>query len=293
MNSSKILKAHLENTRQYFIIEVEKRGSVFLATNIAPITTDEAQKLKSEIAPIALQTTDDLPACKICGSRRVAHGHDGDTPLDLEQNKKNKQIIYCRGLVFDAIGDTALTVERVVKQPTYDIYFVMDASGSMDKDLGNAAKAARGLVSELQDMNNNYYFIAFGSTSSFLVKKETDTSKVFKAITVYEKDESGVGYTTDGNVLWEVKEEVMKSKNNCKIIILTDGAWDNEYDAIKARDELLRLRPTTEIIAVGIGSANEKFLTKIRTVDKFTKNIKSDNLVETFKDISKMLSFKK
>ena len=124
--NSKIIKAHCKNTGQYFVIEAEKDGFTYFATSIKEITQKEAETIKSEVTPLALQTSSKLPKCKICGSRKVGHGHGEDHVCECGKTKGDKQCIYCGGLTYDAVGVSAIAVKKKfdkkirVSSPGYD-----------------------------------------------------------------------------------------------------------------------------------------------------------------------------
>jgi len=291
MTSTKILKAHCKKRGQYFFIEVEKDGFAFFANSINQITLEEASKVKSEISPLALQTSSKLPKCKTCGSRRVGHGHGNDHVCTCDQTACDAQCIYCDNLVYDKIGEVDV-IQVKPKIESYDVFFVMDASGSMMHDLVAAANAARTFIDGLKDQNNTYFYVPFGSTYKYLVKAESDITKIYSFLRIYEQDKSNVGAGTNGDVIEFIKNEVVISKKPVRIIILTDGVWDSENKAIIARNEILRLKKDVEFLAIGIGSANSTFLKKLGTVDKFSKVIEVSNLESTFRDMSKYLSVK-
>lgn len=289
MNATKILKAHCTNTGQYFVIEAEKNGAVYFATKFYPITLEQAKQIKSEIFPVALQTGGNLPKCKTCGSRRVAHGH-GVVKCSCSNNHDD-QSIYCGNLVFDRIGETNVMTTQVLGR--YDVYFVMDASGSMGMyGLKNAAKAVQSFIQNLNDQDNIYNFVPFGASYTYLVKNEKDLTHITKALDIYKKDKSNVGYSTNGQVIEYIKSDVINSKRPVRIIVVTDGYWDNEKYAFDARREILNSKKDVEIMAIGIDGANQQFLSSFGTVAEFSKLIDASKLESTLLDISRMMKVK-
>lgn len=290
MYTSKIIKAHCKHTGQYFIIEAEKSGVVFFASKFYPITNDIARTIKSEISPLALQTNSELPKCSVCGSRRVGHGHDDSHKCSCEKSKDNKQCIYCGGLVYDDIGETDIFVKT--KEEHFDVFFVMDASGSMYGQLKNAANATRALIKDLEKLKNTYYFIPFASTFKYLIKNEMNIDHINSALLTYQSDKSNVGAGTNGRVMDFIKDDIINSKRPVRVIIVTDGQWDEQARALTIRNEIINKKQDIEIVAIGIGAAKNSFLQQLGTIKEFSKVIDSGKLENTFMEISKMLRTK-
>jgi uncharacterized protein YegL len=80
-------------------------------------------------------------------------------------------------------------------------------------------------------------------------------------------------------------DKLCNSKDKPIIVVLTDGDWGNQREAINTADRCKR--EGIDIIAIGFGDANEKFLKRISSVSLMT-NLES--LVESFSTIAQELT---
>ena len=75
-----------------------------------------------------------------------------------------------------------------------------------------------------------------------------------------------------------------------RILLVTDGGFDSEAAAIRARNELLAGKQNVEILAIGVTGARQSTLEKIGTVPAFSKVVGgSSALTSTFEQIAEIL----
>lgn len=173
------------------------------------------------------------------------------------------------------------------------VMLVMDTSFSMDgKAIEEAVKAAHKFV---DDMDLNRFSIgltAFADRVSVLqqpTKNEDEIRKRISRLKNYVEDGT-LGYGTSGEPMRQAKSILQKNDGPKFMIVLTDGQWEKDIEAIGESQECRR--EGIDIIAVGFGAANRSFLNKIATSDANALFTNLDQLVQSFTKIAQVVTEK-
>ena len=201
-------------------------------------------------------------------------------------------------------GDKTLSVEKRVlpedmnwlyqKPKRYGgplcVYLSIDLSGSMSgKRIAKAQEAAKEFLRKTE-FNSTIVAVAGFADRFKIFGGPTNDAKNLNV--VIEKElvvDGSLGYGNEADPVSFCYQQIQsyKSYNKCVMLILTDGYWDNRpcKSAIVCSD--VCRNEGIEIIGIGIGSADEKFLKRISTISAMTD---LDNLVESFGSIAQELS---
>lgn len=116
-----------------------------------------------------------------------------------------------------------------------------------------------------------------------------EISFIESAINKLDCNASGVGFCNNNNPLENVID-IFKPMEDSKniLIILTDGVWESQKQAIKSSDYCREVG--YEVVAIGFGSADKKFLERISTNSENALMTNLDNLVDSFGSIAQEIS---
>ncbi len=166
------------------------------------------------------------------------------------------------------------------KKCPMDIYLAIDVSGSMaGKPLKNAAEAASEFVKKMNLEYSTVGIVGFTDTVIEFCSPTSDLRTLEKAI----KKLNPIGGTK--SPLEYCFKRLKCSENKPIIIVLTDGEWFDQKDAIVTSDKCRDAG--IDIIAIGFGDADRKFLDRISTISVMTD---LDNLVDSFSTIAQELT---
>ena len=174
--------------------------------------------------------------------------------------------------------------EAARRNSRVEIMLMIDTSGSMS---GTPIKEARHAAKEfVKEFNLNQVYlsiISFADKSQYKCKWENNESAINRAIDSVNVND--VGY---GNAETPIKNNYLKFTPSCPrvIVVLTDGYWDDqkteEIAADKAKSDGII------IYGIGIGGADEKFLSKISSGKG--KKVDLSELTTTFKEVASSIA---
>ncbi|MBR1554628.1 MAG: Hsp70 family protein, partial [Oscillospiraceae bacterium] len=171
------------------------------------------------------------------------------------------------------------------------VMMAIDVSGSMaGSPINNAKKAMMHFVQQLQDYSGSSKVgIITVSDASEIIELPTDSAHVLE-----NKIQSvSVGRNGYGNGAHPFRE-IKKSLSNCKGrkigIVLADGVWSYQDRAIQAAKECHQMG--IDIVGVGFGSADEKFLKSISNGNIKSIMTSQDKLVRSFGSIAQEIGGK-
>ena len=162
-----------------------------------------------------------------------------------------------------------------------NIILAIDTSGSMDDHgrIDMAKNAAFEFVDKLNLESTSVSIIGFSSDVKEYCSLSKDIAVIKKAI----GQMSAIGGTN--SPLKYCYDILKNSQDKSIIVLLTDGEWSDKLKAIwtssKCKDAGI------DIIGIGIGNADEKFLKRISTISVMTD---LDKLVESFSTIAQELT---
>ena len=275
----KKLLFYCKNKKFYGVAKVEKINGVDKITDFFGLKETEINVERQEFSTPPEVNSNLLP-CSKCGRRK---------PLCCDKSKTcgtfkslQHQCLYCNKLEI---------ARPKLNSGPFDIYFLMDQSGSMSKsDREEASKAVMQLMNSMGS-DNLYSFVAWATDAKFLFKHESKVDRVTTALKQYEEGTTGVsGRTFIEEAFKLICSSIIQSKRDVVVIVVTDGGFDNKRAAVSERDRLLRLNSKLNIVAIGITGAQQRNLDSICTIKEFSKVLESSSRLEsTFLSIGEIL----
>lgn len=177
----------------------------------------------------------------------------------------------------------------------FDIYFLMDESGSMSMtDRKQAVDAIRNIIVTLSGMGNHYFFMPWGTEARFIFANETDGTVINNGLELYHKGKTGLRGRTCADRPFEELTEYLRNNKTGRpaiIIFVTDGGFENPSKAKKARNQLMLENPNTKIFAVGIAEAKKENIDEIATEKDLDFGILKDSssLGKAFGDLASLI----
>jgi molecular chaperone DnaK len=176
--------------------------------------------------------------------------------------------------------------ENIVREHL-NLYMAFDLSGSMDgRPLAEAIQAASSFVSQCDITNTSIGVIEFSDKNLTTVKASQNVALVSRGI-----KKLSIGRTGYGNMAHpfdEIFRHLKRAKGLKYGLILTDGVWSSQKDAIKAARRCHEAG--IEIIAIGFGSADRDFLRQISSREELSFFTDLNELTETFNTIAQELT---
>ena len=165
------------------------------------------------------------------------------------------------------------------------VMMAIDVSGSMaGKPIDNAKKAMLHFVQQLQNYSGQSRIgIITVSDSSEIIESPTDSAHVLtnriQSVSVGRN-----GYGNSAHPFQEIKESLRKCKGRKIGIVLADGVWSYQDEAIRKAKECHQ--NGIDIVGVGFGSADENFLRRISSGNIKSIMTSQDKLVKSFGSIA-------
>ena len=199
-----------------------------------------------------------------------------------------------------------------------DIYLLFDVSGSMSgSPLRKAKDAMRSFVDEFPPGGARIGVIFFSDKNHVILEPTNDYGRVREAIDRARADACGLGYGNEADPLGFCYDEVLaqsgvlsakasttaglikgmakrarralgKQDRYTCLVVLTDGIWYNQNFSRASSRNLAD--HGVDVVAVGFGSADEKFLRDIATKDDYAALVGVNALQETFTKIGRSLA---
>ena len=173
-----------------------------------------------------------------------------------------------------------------------NIYLTFDVSGSMyahSKDgtpLDQARKAAEQFVNQCDLTTTSIGLIVFSDKVHLEQTATQNNKKIMDAIGRLPSVNTGSGNDTDP--FDEIYQCFSRSSGICYAIVLADGRWSHQREAIikakRCHEEGI------EIIAIGFGGADREFLKRIASSSEQSFFTDVNKLVETFSTIAQELT---
>lgn len=232
--------------------------------------------------------------CTVVGRymiRNIEYVSGGESIVDLLYSYDENGIINiggyqnetCEHLVAEKLPlpeDMSWLYEKPKGKIAMNIILAIDISYSMaGRPLQNASAAATEFVNNLNLKTSSVSIIGFSDS----VIEYCSLSKDIKAI---DKAISKMSVNGGTNSPLEFCYQKLKDSDDKPIVVvLTDGGWFDRNDAIKTSDKCKDAG--IDIIAIGFGQADEKFLRRISSISVMTD---LEKLVESFSTIAKELA---
>ena len=279
--TKKYIKTYCSKSKCYGLITAEINNGAWKITNFYGIDNETAKSISTSHEGALYPVSAHLKPCASCGKRSVGCC-DKSKGCPVPKGELWYQCLFCSGL----------EISRETSSGGADIYFLLDQSGSMtDNDRREAAKAVRSMTQSLQGNGNTYSFVAWGSDAGYLFRNETGMAKMDAALSSYESGSTPYGGSTAADRAFNlIRDGVRGATRPVRIIFVTDGGFNDDAAAGRARDAILNANKNVEILAIGVTGAIEASLRRIGTVPKFSKVVGGTSaLTSTFEDIAKIL----
>lgn len=257
----------------------------------------------------------DIECCLVVG-KYIIHGIEHQKPegskINIEYSYDENGMIAVRAIQTETQKE--LQVEKVPLEEDMDwlyqkpqknkmpvsIIIAIDLSGSM---YGTPVKKAREAAMEFvrcmaangEDLGTAQIGImGFADEAKMVCRNSGETKELKKAIgkisISWSDSYPSVGGGNRNNPIEDAYKEFSSIKDTRKkiLVILTDGVWGCTQKAIDWSDRYRR--EGLDIIAVGFGDADEKFLQRISTSSENALLTDLDHLVESFGSIAQEIS---
>lgn len=236
----------------------------------------------------------EVSECTVVGRymiRNIEYVNGGKSIIDLQYSYDENGVINIKGcqqetrkhLIAEKLplqDDMSWLYEKPKGKIAMNIILAIDISGSMaGKPLKNASSAAIEFVNKLNLEASSVSIVGFTDS----VVEYCSLSKDIKVIDKAIKKMSARGGTN--SPLEFCYKKLKSSEDKPIIVVLTDGEWLDRKDAIVTSDKCKDAG--IDIIAIGFGYADEKFLKRISTISVMTD---LENLVESFSTIAQELT---
>ncbi len=293
-------------------------NSILIAKNtpipcaeIRPHQIRTGRNRENKVEVYMLQGENDSPLkCNILGKyvfSDIVHPANGTAILDIQYRYDRNGVVSVSAVQRETKKNLPLSVEPVpadlswLSQSPKDteevimvhpsVIIAVDLSGSMyGQPLAEAQKAAKRFVTELDLSHVSLGLIVFADMVHVTQDICQNARKLNKGIEKWSQL-MRTGVVGGGNCAEPFSEtlKILKHLEDPRfLIVLTDGMWNDQNRAIekarKCRDEGI------EIIAIGFGKADRKFLKAIATSDESALFTDLNQLVGSFSRIAQVLT---
>ena len=273
------------------------------SSEVRPYQTAVRENADNKISVFVTQGEgEDLENCSFVGKfviSKIPFEKAGKSVLDISYKYDRSGTIQVSAVHRTSKEDLVVTEESLPEDmswifqspkmfvpPHKTIYLAIDLSGSMSGDpLKDARKAMRGFVQNSDLAHTSIGLIAFADDVKTIVPASQNAKEILSAIDSLSI--GMVGGANDGQPFDEAFENFNNVKDSRFLVVLTDGVWSHQNKAIDRAKNCHSAE--MEIIAIGFGSADEKFLRQIATSDQATLLKGSNELSVAFENIAQVL----
>lgn len=303
--------AENEDRSMYINSILIAKNTAIPCSEIRPYQIRTGRNRENKVEVYMLQGENDSPLkCNILGKyvfSGIAHSDNGTAILDIQYRYDRNGVVSVSALQRETKKSLPLSVEPVpadlswLSQSPKDreeaitvhpsVIIAVDLSGSMfGQPLTEAQNAAKRFVTELDLSHVSLGLIVFADRVHVTQEICQNARKLNKGIERWSDSmETGdVGWGNSAEPFSEALKILRRLEDPRFLIVLTDGMWNDQNRAIerasKCRDEGI------EIIAIGFGGADRKFLKAIATSDESALFTDLNQLVGSFSKIAQVLT---
>ena len=184
-------------------------------------------------------------------------------------------------------------VETTVKYETMDVFLSLDVSGSMcGEPIEAALNAMKNFVGSMDSTTTRIGLVPFATKTYVELDLTNNYRRVGQTMDKFYGFEYSImkyGGGTIANPIDVAGKVLLRSKADKKyIIILTDGEWYKPEEAIRSSKYFVSLG--IEIIAMGFGEADYRFLKKIASTDEMAELTRIEDLSGSFSRIAQEIN---
>lgn len=171
------------------------------------------------------------------------------------------------------------------------IILAIDISGSMGgKPLIKAREAAQNFVNNIDLTNASVGLIAFSDNENVLCGLTQNSKEISDSIKDIKKAYNNWGGGNDCNPLDMCYNLLKPHKSPRFIVVLTDGEWAKQASEKAIQRKQICAKEEIDIIAIGFGAVNKKFLENISTSSENAIMTDISSLSGTFGNIAQVLT---
>jgi molecular chaperone DnaK len=248
--------------------------------------------------------SDDPTACTILGKycfSDIAHAQAGLAVLEIYYDHDRSGVVNVSARDRSTGKELPMRIEPVpadmswlgrppapeAKPVHLTAYLAFDLSGSMSgTPLKEAQKAAREFLHQSDLSHASLGLVAFADSVAIAVKACQDGRKLENAISGMTIGSVGGG--NDASPFADIRRLLKKVSDPRYIIVLTDGVWSYQQKA--AAEAKACHADGIEIIAIGFGGADKRFLEEISSAAMGSFYTSLEGLVETFGKIAQTMT---
>ena len=263
------------------------------------------QAKKSNVLDVYLTQgeLEDATKCIIVGKYvfdNIEHIAKGKTIIDIEyqynangtilisgvQRETGRQLIARKCPLPDDMSWLTRKPESTL--PHLSVVMAIDVSGSMGgSPLKKAMEAAQNFVDKMDLTNASVGITAFADVEKVLCPLTQNAKDIAQGIKDIKKAYKNWSGGTDGTPLDLCYKLLCTRESPRYIIVLTDGEWGKKKAAFQRRE--ICVNEEIDIIAIGFGSVDKKFLEAIATKSDLAVFTNLNDLVSNFGNIAQVL----
>ena len=197
---------------------------------------------------------------------QYTYDNNGIIHVEARQDNSNKNLSVRREFVPDDMSKFSRPVEATAAPlpDPLNVAMAVDVSGSMSGEpLRDAKKAMRDFIDQLDFSYTRVAVMVVSDRVKIKCKLTSNPRDAKNAVDAIRECETGV--CNDAHPFDDIKKLLRNEDGNNFAIILADGVWDYQDEAVKVAKECNRAG--IETAAIGFGDADEAFLHDVSSSD--------------------------
>src|SRR5690625_2954109 len=181
--------------------------------------------------------------------------------------------------------------EEVEEIMPVNVVIEIDLSGSMaGRPLKKSLDAANKFISEMDLGNSSIGLIGFANDVKTIIPLTDNPKKLSFVHSAFEETFHSkiIGRGNLAEPFTEANKILATCEGRKFLIVLTDGRWQDQQTAVHIANH--QIDETIEVIAIGFGYADERFLAKIATTDEHALFTDETQLVSSFSKIAQEIT---
>ncbi|HZW67566.1 MAG TPA: Hsp70 family protein, partial [Pseudogracilibacillus sp.] len=171
------------------------------------------------------------------------------------------------------------------------IVIAIDLSYSMvNEPIQEAQNATREFIDKMDLDHTSISLVGFADKAAAFIPLTNNREQLLAKVSTYEQYvlNSSLGVANAAEPFTEARTQLQGREGHKYILVLTDGLWRDQSEAIRRAQECHEA--DMEVIAIGFGGADEQFLNKIATTSENALFTNETELVSSFSKIAQELS---
>lgn len=310
MSHSLGLIAENSNRSRYINSIIIPKNKKIPASEVRPYQIRTGRNINNELEIYLTQgETEVIGECKVIGKyvfSNIEFVSGGMSVIDVEYKYNENGLVQIEAIQretgkklsmieVDLPSDMSWIDREPVKEefvvPHLSVVIAVDLSGSMSgTPLKEAQKAAIGFIEKLDLSNTSVALMPFADRVKINQELTQNAKKLIRGINDWSDlmDKGTVGWGNSTHPFNDALELFKKQDDPRFIIVLADGVWSYQNKAIQCANKCAE--DGIEVIAIGFGGADKKFLKDIATSDENALFTNLEGLVTSFSKIAQVLT---